>query len=69
MGKAADNHGMCVSVPPRRKECSVGIHWESNSVCGHNLATACTVVTMQMEIDIEGLLIAEMYSVEYLPWS
>ena len=57
MGKVANNHGMCVSARPTRREYSVGIHWESNSVCGHNPATDCTVGAVRLEI--EGLLIAD----------
>lgn len=65
----ANNHGMCVSVRPRHREYSFEIHWESNSVCGHNPATDCTVEAMWLEIDIERLLIAEVVSIEYLPLS
>lgn len=62
MGKAANNHGTSVSVlRPRHREYSFGIHWESNSVCGHNPATDCIVEAVQLEI--EGLLIAEMVSI------
>jgi hypothetical protein len=70
MGKEANNHGIYASVvQPRRRESLVGIHWESNFVCGHNPATACPWEAMRMEIEAEALLIAETVSIEYLPLS
>lgn len=38
-----------------------GIHWESNAVCGHNLAIEA------MRLEIEGLLIVEMVFTEVVP--
>ena len=61
MGKVANDHGTCVSVRPRGREYSFGIHWESSSVCGHNPATDCTVEAVRL--GFEGLLMAEMVSI------